>query len=93
MEYKVKVIPVVVDAFGTIRQDLKKRLEQLKIRGRIETIQTIASLKSARILKRVRGNLKRQIVTSTKSYILTNQHTELPSVTQFLVKNNQSKLV
>ena len=50
---RVKVIPIVVCALGTVPIKLEKRLEDLEIRGRIETIQTTALLQSARILKRV----------------------------------------
>ena len=46
---KVKVIPIVVGALGTV----PKGLESLKISGRIETIQNTALLQSARILRRV----------------------------------------
>ncbi len=34
-------------------KDLENRLKELKIRGRIETIQTTTLLKSARIIRRV----------------------------------------
>ena len=47
---KVKVIPIVVGAHGTVPKGLEKGLE---IRGRIETIQNTALLQSARILRRV----------------------------------------
>ena len=50
---KVTVIPIVIDALGTVTKGLIKRLEDLEIRGRGETIQTIALLRSARILSRV----------------------------------------
>ena len=38
--------------FGMIPKDLGRGLEQLEIRGRIETILTAALLRSARILRR-----------------------------------------
>ena len=50
---KVTVIPIVVDALITISKCLVKRLENLEIKGRVETIQTTALLRSARILRRV----------------------------------------
>ena len=53
---KVTVIPVVIEAFGTDTTGLIKGLEDLEIRGPVETIQTTASLRSARILRRVRKN-------------------------------------
>ena len=58
---KVMVIPVVIGAFGMVPKCLEKRLEELKISKRVETIQTTVQLKSARILRRfmeeTRGNL------------------------------------
>ena len=39
---KVIVIPVVIDALGTVTKGLVQRLEDLEIRGRMETIQTTA---------------------------------------------------
>ena len=50
---KVTFIPIVIGAFGTVIKGLIKVLEDLEIRGRVETIQTIALLRSARILRRV----------------------------------------
>ena len=49
----VTVIPVVVGVLGTVPKDLERRIEELEIRGRIDTIQTTALLRSARILRRV----------------------------------------
>ena len=49
---RVNVIPVVVSALGIISKGLERRLEDLEIRGRTETIQTTALLKLARILKK-----------------------------------------
>ena len=37
---KVTMIPVVVGALGTVSKGLERGLEELEIRGRIETIQT-----------------------------------------------------
>ena len=57
---KVTVIPIVVGALGTVPKGLEKKVEKLKIKGRIETIQSIALLILARILRRVqetRGDL------------------------------------
>ena len=50
---KVTIIPNVIGAFGTVTKGLVKGLEHLGIRGRVETIQTTALLRSARILRRV----------------------------------------
>ena len=50
---KVAFIPIVIDALGTVTKELLKGLENLEIRGRVETIQTTTLLRSARILRRV----------------------------------------
>ena len=50
---RVKVIPIAVGALGTVPKSLEKRLEELKIGGRIETIQATALLQSAKIHRRV----------------------------------------
>ena len=50
---KVTIIPIVIGAFGTVANGLLKGLEDLKVGGRVETIQTTALLKTARILRRV----------------------------------------
>ena len=50
---KVTIIPIVIGAFGTVTKGLLKGLEELEVGGRVETIQTTALLKTARILSRV----------------------------------------
>ena len=50
---KVTVIPIVIGAFGTISKCLVRRLEELEIGGRAESLQTTGLLRSARILRRV----------------------------------------
>ena len=50
---KVTVIPIVNVALGTVTKGLVQGLEVLEIRGRVETIQTTALLRSARILRRI----------------------------------------
>ena len=51
---KVTIIPIVIGVFGTETKGLLKGLEDLEVGGRVETIQTTALLKTARILRRVR---------------------------------------
>ena len=53
MENASEGITIVIGALGTVTKGLIKGLEDLEIRGRVETIQTTALLRSARILKRV----------------------------------------
>ena len=50
---RVMVIPIVVGALGTAPKSLEKSLEEWEIIGRIETSQTTALLRLARILRRV----------------------------------------
>ena len=50
---KVTLISIVIGAFGAVTNELVQGLEELEIRGRVETIQTTALLRSARILRRV----------------------------------------
>ena len=50
---KVTIIPIVIGTFGTVTKGLLKSLEDLEVGGRVETIQTTALFKMARILKRV----------------------------------------
>ena len=50
---KVTFILIVIGALYTVIKGLSKGLEDLKIRGQVETIQTTALLRSARILRRV----------------------------------------
>ena len=50
---KVTIIQIVIGAHGTVNKGLIKGLEDSEIKGRVETIQTIALLRSARILRRV----------------------------------------
>ena len=50
---KVTIVPIVIGALGTVTKGLLKGLEDLEVRGRVETIQTTALLRTARILRRV----------------------------------------
>ena len=50
---KVTIIPIVIGAFGTVIERLLKGLENIELGGRVETTQTTALLRRARILRRV----------------------------------------
>ena len=50
---RVKFVPIVIGDLGTVPKGLEKSLSELEIKGRIETIQTTALFKSARIIRRV----------------------------------------
>ena len=58
---KVAIIPIVIGAFGTVTKGLLKGLENLEVGGLVETIQTIALLKTAR--EKSPGDLRRLAVT------------------------------
>ena len=50
---KVTIVPIVIGALGTKTKGFLKGLEDLENGGRVETIQAIALLRTARILRRV----------------------------------------
>ena len=50
---QLTIIPIEIGAFGTVTKGLLKGLEDLEVGGRVETIQTTALLRTARILRRV----------------------------------------
>ena len=50
---QVAIIPIVIGAFGTVTKGLLKELEELEVGGRVETIETTALLRTARILRRI----------------------------------------
>ena len=52
-KHEVTEILIVIGTLGTSPKGLKRRPKKLDIGGRIETIQIIALLRSARILRRV----------------------------------------
>ena len=52
-DMKVMIIPIVIGALCTVTKGLVQGLKGLEIRGRVETIQTTALLRSDRILRRV----------------------------------------
>ena len=49
----VTVILIVIHVLGTVTKGLVQGLEDLEIRGRVETIQATTFLRSDRILRRV----------------------------------------
>ena len=60
----VTIIPIVIDAFGTVTKGLLKGMEDIEVGGRVETIQTTELLRTARTEKSPR-DLKRLAVTQT----------------------------
>ena len=49
---KVTIVPLGIGALGTVTKGLSKGLEDLQVGRRVETIQTTALLRTARILRR-----------------------------------------
>ena len=52
-EHERKMILIVAGALGTVSKGLEKRIGRMEAGGRIETIQTTALLRLARILSKV----------------------------------------
>ena len=50
---KVTIVPIVIGALSTITKGLLKGMEDLGVGGRVETMQTTALLRTARIPRRV----------------------------------------
>ena len=50
---KVTIVSIVIGELGTITKGLLKGLEELEVGGQVETIQTAALLRTARIMRRV----------------------------------------
>ena len=70
---KVTIIRIVIGAFGTVTKGLLKDQQDLEIGGRVETIQTTALLKIARILRR---DLRRLAATQSpvKDHLMSNDN-------------------
>ena len=49
----VTTVPIVIGALGTVTKGLLKGLEDLEVGEQVETIQTTALMRMARILRRV----------------------------------------
>ena len=60
---KVKVIPIVYGALSTITKGLVSGLEDLEIRGRVETIPNNSIIKIGQNTKKSPGDLRRLAVT------------------------------
>ena len=50
---KVKIIPIVIGAFGTVTKGLLNGLEAWEVGEQVETVKTTALLRTARILRSV----------------------------------------
>ena len=63
---KVTIIPIVIGAFGAVTKGLLKGLEDLEVKGRVETIQTKALLGTAKNTEKSPGDLRRLAATQTQ---------------------------
>ena len=52
-DFPILIIIMIIIIIGTVTKGLLKALEDLEVGDRVETIQTTALLKTARILRRV----------------------------------------
>ena len=52
-DMQVTIIPIAIGAFGTVTKGILNGLEDFEVGGRVETIQTTALFRTARILRRV----------------------------------------
>ena len=70
---KVTIVPIVIGAFSTVTEGLLNGLEDLKVGGRVETIQTTELLKTAQNTEKSSGDLRRLVVSQTpvKNHQLT----------------------
>ena len=50
---EVTFIPIIIGILGTVTKGLLDGMDDLEIKGSVETIQTTALMRSARILKRM----------------------------------------
>ena len=83
---KVTIISIVIGAFGTVNKGLLKGLEDLEIRGRVETIQTIALLNT----EKSPGDLRTLAVTHTQ---VENHQLTLKWVKAPVLENDSHKLL
>ena len=58
---KMTVIPIMIDALGTVTKGLEQGLEDLELRGRVETIQTITEI--GQNTEKSPGDLRRVVIT------------------------------
>ena len=50
---KVMILPIIIGGLGLVTKGVIQGLENLEIRGRVETIETTALLRLTRLLRRV----------------------------------------
>ena len=62
---KMTIIPIVIDAFGTVTKGLLKGLGDMEGGGRVETIQTTALFENGQNTEKSPRDLRRLTVTQT----------------------------
>ena len=62
---KVTIVPIAIGAFDTITKGLLKRLEDLEVGGRVETIQNYYIIENGQNTEKSPGDLRRFAVTQT----------------------------
>ena len=93
---KVIIVPIMIGTFGTVTKGLLKGLDNLKVGGRIETIQTSALLRTAPFIRPGATSKQRALQINSEN----GQNTEKSpvdlrrlAVTQATVKDHQLRLV
>ena len=76
LNISMKVIPIVVGALGRVPEGLKKRLEELEIRGGIKTLQLTALLRSTRRPRRVLENWRDLLLLKFQWTLVWQNHKE-----------------
>ena len=77
---KMTIVLIVIGALGTVTKGLLKGLEDLEVGWRVETIQTTALLRTARILRRV---------LETWGHLLSLSSSEKPSANADVKNSNE----
>ena len=62
---QVTIIPVVIGTFGTVTKGLLRGLDDLKVGGRVETIQTTTLLRTGQSTEKSAGDLMWLALTQT----------------------------
>ena len=70
---QVKIIPIIIGAFGTVTKEFLKGLEDLEVGGRVETHPNDSTAVNGQNTKKNPGDLRRLAVTQTpvKNHRLT----------------------
>ena len=89
---KVKIIPIVIGAFGTVTKGLLKGLEDLEVGSRVLTIRTKALLENGQNTEKIPGDIK-SIAENGQDPETSPGDLRRLAVSQTPVKNNQVTLM